>query len=131
MINILIWEEWLTETLIFNAGELADNDVKIVQVGDVEIGVFRKNNHYFAYRNICPHQGGPVCEGMIIPKVTAELYEDRKFRRHNFDTDEMHFVCPWHGWEFKLETGEAAGDPSIRLRRYTISERDGAIYVDI
>lgn len=121
----------MAEVLIASRDELADNEVKIVEVGSVEIGVFREGDCYYAYRNLCPHQGGPVCEGIRIPKVEIELDDEKKFRRHAFNTDEMHFVCPWHGWEFKLETGEAAADPRIRLKRYSVSERDGNIYVDV
>lgn len=121
----------MAEVLVVAKDELSEFDVKIVEVGSVEIGVFRKGDRYYAYRNLCPHQGGPVCEGMRIPKVEIELDDEKKFLRHTFNTDEMHFVCPWHGWEFKLETGEAAADPRIRLRRYPVSERDGNIYVDV
>lgn len=121
----------MAEVFVAARDELADNAVKIVEAGPVEVGVFRKGNRYYAYRNLCPHQGGPVCEGVRIPKVEVELDERKKFRRHCFNTDEMHFVCPWHGWEFKLETGEAAADPEIRLQSYRVSERGGNIYVDI
>ena len=40
-------------------------------------------------------------------------------------------MCPWHGWEYKLKTGECAPDPSLRLRRYEVVQREGGIYVDI
>ena len=121
----------MAETLLFDADELVDGDVRIVQIAGVEIGVYRHGGRYFAYRNICPHQGGPVCEGVRMPKVRIELDEERRFRRHGFDQGEMHIVCPWHGWEFRLETGEAAGDPKLRLRRYEVVERDGGVYVNL
>lgn len=124
-------EQALAEVLVFGKDELADNGVRIVEVGSVEIGIFRKAGRYYAYRNLCPHQGGPVCEGVRVPKVEIELDAEKKFLRHGFNAEEMHFVCPWHGWEFKLETGEAAGDPSIRLRRYKVTEKDGNIYVEV
>ncbi|MEW5420294.1 Rieske (2Fe-2S) protein [Amorphus sp. 3PC139-8] len=120
----------MSKTYVCAEAELADGDVRVVEVGDVEIGVFRHGDQYYGYRNVCPHQGGPVCEGMRIAKVTMELDEVRRFRRHNFDRSDMHVVCPWHGWEFRLETGEAAGDPAIRLKRYTVKAQDGGIYVD-
>jgi nitrite reductase/ring-hydroxylating ferredoxin subunit len=38
-------------------------------------------------------------------------------------------VCPWHGWEWNLETGQHAGDRRRRLRTYQ-TRRDGdEIYV--
>jgi nitrite reductase/ring-hydroxylating ferredoxin subunit len=41
----------------------------------------------------------------------------------------MHFVCPWHGYEFKLTNGECVGDPKLRVRSYPVSERDGSVFV--
>jgi nitrite reductase/ring-hydroxylating ferredoxin subunit len=41
----------------------------------------------------------------------------------------MHIVCPWHGYEYKLETGECAADKKLKLRRYEVIERDGGVYV--
>jgi nitrite reductase/ring-hydroxylating ferredoxin subunit len=119
----------MQEMLLFAKDELPDNGVKVVDLGAFEVGVFRRADKYFAYRNVCPHQGGPVCEGMRVPKVDVVIDEAGHFRKHAFDLDEMHFVCPWHGWEFKVETGEAVGDSSIRVQRFPIIERDGNLYV--
>lgn len=121
----------MVETLLCRTDEVPERSVRIVEVAGREIGVLRHGGRLYAYRNLCPHQGGPVCEGVRIARVTAELDEERRFLRHDFDADDMHIVCPWHGWEFRLETGEAAGDPSIRLRRYEVIERDGAIYAEL
>ncbi|MBC7285909.1 Rieske (2Fe-2S) protein [Hoeflea sp.] len=121
----------MTETFLCRPEDLPEHGVRIVEIGDIEIGVIRHEGALHAYRNVCPHQGGPVCEGVRIAKVRAELDEQRRFSRHDFDADEMHIVCPWHGWEFRLDTGEAAGDPAIRLHRYDVVERDGGLYVEI
>lgn len=121
----------MTETFLCRAGDLPEYGVKIVEIADIEIGVIRHEGTLHAYRNVCPHQGGPVCEGVRIAKVRALLDDERRFTRHDFDADDMHIVCPWHGWEFHLTTGEAAGDPSIRLHRYDITERDGELYVEL
>ena len=104
---------------------------RIVAAGALEIGVFRHGDGYVAYRNLCPHQGGPACEGVIVPRVTVVLDADQSFRRNAFDRDEMQFVCPWHGYEYKLATGECVGDPRVRLRKFKVTERDGQIYVAI
>lgn len=121
----------MTETLLCRIDDLPEQGVRIVEIGDLEIGVIRHEGAFHAYRNVCPHQGGPVCEGVRIAKVRAELDDEGRFSRHTFDVEDMHLVCPWHGWEFHLETGEAAGDPSIRLRRYDVVERDGGLYAQI
>ncbi len=112
-------------------GEMADGDVRIVASGRKEAGVFFRNGKYNAYRNLCPHQGGPVCEGLVIPKVLAVISAERTYHGNTYDETEMHFVCPWHGYEYKMETGECAGDPSIKLHRYNIVQREGAVYVEL
>jgi nitrite reductase (NADH) small subunit len=121
----------VTRKFACEVNDLSDNDVKIIEVEGTEIGLFRNADKYFAYRNLCPHQGGPVCDGLRMPRVTAQLRADKTFQRSAFSENEMHFICPWHGWEFKLDTGEAVGDPSFRVVRYQVVEKDGKLYVDI
>ncbi|MBN9888276.1 Rieske (2Fe-2S) protein [Salipiger abyssi] len=121
----------MPEKLLCATADLSDTTAKIFEIEGVEIGVIRHNDTVVAYRNICPHQGGPVCEGLKMPRVCDELDEQKRSVRQSFDTTEMHFVCPWHGWEFKIETGEAIGDPKIRLSRYKVIERDAQIYVEV
>ena len=43
--------------------------------------------------------------------------------------DETHFVCPWHGYEYDLKTGECIGDRKLKLRKYDIVKRGEDIYV--
>ena len=57
------------EVLVCREGEIADGDVRLIKVGPVEIGVIHHKGSYYAYRNLCPHQGGPVCEGLKLPQV--------------------------------------------------------------
>ncbi|ATG48558.1 ferredoxin [Celeribacter ethanolicus] len=121
----------MPEKLLCASSDVSETTAKICELEGVEIGVIRHKGTVVAYRNVCPHQGGPVCEGLKMPKVCVEFDEERRPLKQSFDTDEMHFVCPWHGWEFKIETGEALGDPKIRLNRYKVIERDENIYVEV
>ena len=50
----------------------------VVDVGDTTIGIFRFQGQLYAYLNTCAHQGGPVCQGKIIP---ARNRSDRSGRR--------------------------------------------------
>lgn len=70
-----------------------------------------------AYENLCPHLGGPVCEGEIRPAVTAVVDEDGRLLDECSDMGSPRLICPWHGWEFDLATGQAIGDPLRRLCR--------------
>jgi len=121
----------MAERLLCASSELSETTAKIFEIDSVEIGVIRHNDKVVAYRNVCPHQGGPVCEELKMPKVCVEFDDQQRALRQVFDTTELHFVCPWHGWEFKIETGEAVGDPKIRLSRYKATEREGNVYVEV
>ena len=38
-------------------------------------------------------------------------------------------VCPWHGWEYDLESGVMVADRTFKLRKYDVVEKEGEIYV--
>jgi nitrite reductase/ring-hydroxylating ferredoxin subunit len=111
--------------------EMKDGDVRIVREGRVEVGVYRHHGAFYAYRNHCLHQGGPACEGIIRGKVVDIYAPDKTHQGQTYDNDEPHIICPWHGWEYKLKTGECAPDPKLRLRKYEVVQKEGAIYVVI
>jgi 3-phenylpropionate/trans-cinnamate dioxygenase ferredoxin subunit len=48
---------------------------------------------------------------------------------YRYDDDRYLLECPWHGWEFDLETGQSWFDPAhTRVRRYpVVLERPQAI----
>ena len=75
------------------------------------------------------HQGGPVCEGLVMPQVEEVIAPDRTYQGMRFNYDQWHIVCPWHGWEYDLQTGEMVADRRFRLRKYPVVERGGEIYV--
>lgn len=118
----------MTEVFVAKKTEFGEGDRRIVRAGASEIGVFHHQGAYYAYANKCVHSGGPACEGIMIPKVVDVIAEDRTYQGQVF-SDEMHFVCPWHGYEYDLKTGECAGDRRLKLRKYQVVDRDGAIYV--
>jgi len=109
--------------------EMRDGDVRIVRQDRLEIGVYRHAGAYYAYRNHCLHQGGPACEGVVKGKVVELLAPDKTYIGQTYDHDDPHIVCPWHGWEYKLRTGECAPDSSLKLKRYDVVQREGGIYV--
>jgi nitrite reductase/ring-hydroxylating ferredoxin subunit len=119
----------MAEKFVGKASEIKDGDRRIVFVGDREIGVFNHRGKYYAYSNVCLHQGGPACEGLIIAKVEERILPDKTSRGLYFSEDEMHFVCPWHGYEYDITTGEFVGDRRQKLRRYEVLQRGDDVYV--
>jgi len=119
----------MAEKLVGKISEFKDGDRRIVFIGDREIGVFRDKGTFYAYSNTCLHQGGPACEGMIIAKVEERLREDKTSAGMYFSDTELHFVCPWHGYEYDLRTGEFVGDRKQKLRKYDVVQKGDEVYV--
>ena len=119
------------EVLVCRSDAVTDGQVRVIEVGEVEVGLIRHNGVCYAYRNVCPHQGGPVCEGLRIPQVNDVIGDGGLFVRQAFDEEDVHIVCPWHGYEFHLSDGVHAGDKNVRLTKYVVSERGGNVYVTI
>lgn len=72
-------------------GEIDSGEAKLVEADGKEIALFNVEGKYYAIDNECTHVGGPLCEG--------EIEGDR-------------VICPWHGAEFDLKTGEAVEPPA-------------------
>jgi nitrite reductase/ring-hydroxylating ferredoxin subunit len=119
----------MAEQFVGRVSEIKDGDRQIVRLGDTEVGVFRDKGAYYAYSNYCLHQGGPACEGLTIAKVEERLQADKTSAGLYFSETEMHFVCPWHGYEYDVKTGECVSDRRLKLKRYEVIERDGGVYV--
>ena len=85
-----------------------------------EIGVFRVGDRWFAFLNRCLHQGGPVCEGIVVGKVSVILDDQMRETGHEFSSEDLNIVCPWHGWEYDIGTGQFAGDPRLQLRSFPV-----------
>ena len=123
-----------TSALRHRAGRsdgIPDNGRLVVDIGDTTVGIFRVGGKLVAYENTCPHMGGPVCQGLIIPAVRELLNERQVSTGYAFDESEMRIVCPWHGYEFSIETGSHPAKASIRLKKVAVEEEGGDVYVTL
>jgi nitrite reductase/ring-hydroxylating ferredoxin subunit len=121
----------MTERIrVADVGEFAAGEQTVVSEGPVEIGVFNVENEYYALSNVCAHESGPVCEGQVRGTLVAEYAgpEDGVIERV---TDDPCIACPWHGWEYDLETGEHLGDDDISIPTFPVIVEDGVVYVEI
>lgn len=119
----------MTETYVGMATDFDDDVRKGVVVEGREVFVFRRGPRFYAFENRCAHAGGPVGEGTIIGKVKAVLGPGKELLREEFSDTELQIVCPWHGYEYDIETGTCAADGRFGLRRYTVVERGQDVYV--
>jgi nitrite reductase/ring-hydroxylating ferredoxin subunit len=118
----------MAEWFVAKASDLPDGDRRIVTAGNNEIGVFHHGGTYYAYSNYCVHSGGPACEGILINQVVDLIAADRTYQGQTF-SDEVHFVCPWHGYEYELTTGQCVGDRKLKLKKYEVVRRGDDLYV--
>mgnify|MGYP003347283559 FL=1 len=109
------------------AAELKDGDYRIVAIDKFEVGIFNEGGTLVAYENRCPHYDGPVCQGKIYNRVEEVLDEKQCHVTLKFGK-ERHIVCPWHGWEFSIETGVHPGDKYMKLKKVPVEVRDGEIW---
>lgn len=79
-------------------------------VDDVEIAVFKVDGEIYALNNICPHQKSHlIYDGFI---------------------EEGKVICPVHGWQFELKTGNLAqGRKGLDV--YEVKLVDDDVYVRI
>jgi nitrite reductase/ring-hydroxylating ferredoxin subunit len=102
--------------------------MRIVQIGRRQIGILRREGDVVhALLNVCPHRGAPVCRGTIggtmLPSAPGELI---------YANDGKVLKCPWHGYEFDIETGASLfGIMRGRLRKFPTEVRGGEVFVTI
>ena len=97
--------------------EIPPGGRKIVEVGGRSIGIFNVDGEFFALRNSCPHEGGPLCRGVLCGEVTSDMPGEYRYSRPG-----QILRCPWHGWEFDIRTGQSWFDPrKVRVRRYEVT----------
>lgn len=73
--------------------ELKEGCSKIVKVKNSKVALFHYNGKVTAIGNACLHKGGPLGLGAVEKKY-----------------DGLYVTCPWHGWEYNIETGKAPLD---------------------
>jgi len=105
------------------AAELLPGDKRIVDVpGGPSIGVFNIGGEYHAIKNVCPHNGAPLCLGSVhATHAPSEL--------HQFEPcmEGRVIRCPWHGWEFDIVSGKGLYDRNSRVATYVVEVQDGVV----
>ena len=116
------------EVAVGAAERFAAGRFTMVDIPGHDIGVIRlRGGQLRAVRNYCPHKGAAICRGIVggtwLPSAPGSLVYDRE--------GEV-LACPWHGWEYDLDTGmELFRDVPTRLRFYPVTVRDGEVYVTV
>ena len=118
----------MAEYELTNESEIPEGSSRLVTLNDIEIGIFKVKGKLYAYRNVCPHDGGPVCNGMITGSLVQGPQTEWKLK---WDREGEILYCPWHGSDFDICTGEALSRKPLRLKSYPIKVEGGKIKITL
>jgi 3-phenylpropionate/trans-cinnamate dioxygenase ferredoxin subunit len=91
--------------------ELPSGERLFIEVEGRSIVIFNLAEQYFAIADICTHDDGPLGDG---------------------DIEGFNIVCPRHGGEFDVRTGQAVQMPAVvDIPAYPVRVVDGMIQVGI
>lgn len=111
------------------AGKVSDfteDEFRVIEVPGGSIGVVRTRNGFYAVRNRCPHMGADVCLG----KLSSTMLPARPFE-YRLGHEGSVIRCPWHRWEFLVETGESVGRiTNKRLVVYDVVVEGDEVYIE-
>jgi nitrite reductase (NADH) small subunit len=98
-------QRWVRVT---HCGNIPLREGRAVTIGSREIAIFNLGDRFLATDNRCPHQGGPLCDGIVSGDTV---------------------VCPLHAWKVRLESGrverpQAAGHC---VQTYATRVEDGVV----
>jgi 3-phenylpropionate/trans-cinnamate dioxygenase ferredoxin subunit len=93
--------------------ELPPGEKRLIEVEDLEIGVFNCKGTILAIEDRCSHDDGELVEG-------------------EFDQDDCTVECPRHGSLFDLRTGKPLNLPAyVPIDTFPVVVEDGVIRVEV
>jgi nitrite reductase (NADH) small subunit len=77
-----------------------------------EIAIFNLGDRFVATDNRCPHQGGPLCDGIVSGDTV---------------------VCPLHAWKVRLDSGvvERPASQAACVTTYPTRVSDGVVWLGL
>ena len=95
---------------VASASELGPGSSKKIELNGKEIALFNVEGSFYAIDDMCPHRGGSLSEGFIESGVVS---------------------CPWHGWQFQLNSGECLTDPGICQTKYEVKVEGNDVLINV
>ncbi len=102
-----------TQIEVCPLGELPDGAMRLVEHGELKIGVFNCDGTIYAIEDRCSHDDGPLAEG-------------------EFDRAACTVECPRHGSLFDLSTGRPKTLPAYApVRTFATAVVDDTIVLEV
>jgi nitrite reductase/ring-hydroxylating ferredoxin subunit len=90
--------------------ELPTGSAKEVEFEGRIYALYNTDGVISAIDGICPHQGGPLAEGMVEGTTVT---------------------CPWHGWQIDVRSGKTPLGPKITQAVYEVRIEDQDVLVSV
>jgi 3-phenylpropionate/trans-cinnamate dioxygenase ferredoxin subunit len=109
--------------VVARTSDIPEGQRLIIEVAGRSVGIFNVDGRFYAFLNRCPHRGGELCKGEVLGLVSSERPGD-----WHLDSSRKFLLCPWHGWEFDLETGQSWFDPQrMKARAFPVAVENGEL----
>lgn len=97
--------------------ELRSGQMRAVMVGRRRIAVIcTDDEEYRAVADSCPHEGARLSGGRV-----ESMWLSDEQRRYYSSEERSVIVCPWHNFEFDVDTGLSTCEPHrLRLKTYPV-----------
>jgi nitrite reductase (NADH) small subunit len=100
--------EWIEVGAIEDIPRLG---ARVIKTPAGDIGIFRTaEDEIFALRDACPHQGGPLSQGIVHGRSVT---------------------CPLHNWRIEFDSGEAVAPDEGCAARYPVRVEDGRVAISL
>lgn len=108
-------------------GQFPPGQPTIVTVGGIELGIVNLEDHGVrAVRNYCPHRGAPIGAAGFVTTTFSPCEPSALVV--NLTTV---IRCPWHKWEFDLDTGRPAyGISTMQLQVHEAAVVAGRVWIN-
>ena len=114
------------EFATLTAADLPEGTHTVVEVEGREVGVFNVRGRFYALPNVCFHQNGPLCRGLVSGTLVAT--PESGWERVWAHEGEI-VTCPWHLLEWNVTTGRCVNYQNRRLPLYRVERADGQLRV--
>jgi nitrite reductase (NADH) small subunit len=112
--------------VVCDVGELPPGGRRFVEVDGKRVVCFNVDGRYYALGATCPHRGADLTFGTVCGTMLPSDPHRYIYGRH-----QQLLRCPWHGWQFELETGRAVFDERTGVPAYPVEVVDDQVRIVI
>ncbi|MBN9109351.1 MAG: Rieske 2Fe-2S domain-containing protein [Pseudonocardia sp.] len=108
--------------VVGRVGDIPDGEHRVVDVNGRGVGIYNVGGTFYGLLDRCPHMGAKLCDGVVADALRSDGPGD-----YQLDPGRRFVICPWHGWEFDVATGESWFDARrTRVKSYDVAVACGA-----